>query len=258
YALPTGVQERYTNHQIDFDIIYGRYKLINPWQEVKVVLRQNHRWDNAIVNLKPTFVNEQQGRLEYQFFNFENNFKAHNEYRVFDTRSLHYTGIGVAKIDRSVSPFEVLLQVDKNRSGQVYSHEPDANGKRFFDNREFGSGDLDADYAWVTFQLQAAEEAPGPVYVFGALSDFQLKNDFRLQYNAELGLYTGRALLKQGYYNYLYAVKPASAAVANLQYFEGSYQQTENIYDLLVYYRPPGTRTDLVIGYEELFVNSIR
>jgi hypothetical protein len=38
-------------------------------------------------------------------------------------------------------------------------------------------------------------------------------------------------------------------------YFEGTHQETENQYDLLVYYRPPGTRTDLLIAYKSLDLN---
>jgi hypothetical protein len=39
-------------------------------------------------------------------------------------------------------------------------------------------------------------------------------------------------------------------------YFEGSHRETENQYDLLVYYRPPGSRADLLIGYQTVAVNS--
>jgi len=41
-------------------------------------------------------------------------------------------------------------------------------------------------------------------------------------------------------------------------YFEGSFNNTENRYDILVYYRPPGSRSDLLIGYQEVNVNSRR
>ncbi|MEJ7666932.1 MAG: hypothetical protein WKG07_49225 [Hymenobacter sp.] len=38
-------------------------------------------------------------------------------------------------------------------------------------------------------------------------------------------------------------------------YFEGTHQETENRYDLLVYYRPPGVRTDLLIAYRSVDLN---
>jgi hypothetical protein len=92
--------------------------------------------------------------------------------------------------------------------------------------------------------------------VLGALTDWQLKDEFKLTYSEEKGLYTGSALLKQGYYNYSFAVAGGAGNPANEVYFEGSHQQTENQYDLLVYYRPPGTRADLLIGYQATAMNS--
>ena len=118
---------------------------------------------------------------------------------------------------------------------------------RYFESREFGNGDVNADYADVTFQLKVKEPAPGPVYVLGALSDWQLKEAFRLTYDEATQLYTGRALLKQGSYHYYYALSTGATTPPNCAYFEGSHYETENQYDLLVYYRPPGTRTDLII-----------
>ena len=48
----------------------------------------------------------------------------------------------------------------------------------------------------------------------------------------------------------------ARGAAPTEVYFEGSHQETENQYDLLVYYRPPGTRADLLIGYQTVGVNN--
>ena len=93
------------------------------------------------------------------------------------------------------------------------------------------------------------------MYVLGALTDWQLKDEFRLTYDEATGRYTGHALLKQGYYNYSFAVAGAGGA-ADETYFEGTHNQTENQYDLLVYYRPPGSRADLLIGYQQTGFNS--
>jgi hypothetical protein len=163
----------------------------------------------------------------------------------------------MAKLDQAASPREVLLAPEASRNGQNYTQYDDINGQRVFDNREYGNGETNGDYANTTFQLRAEQPAPGPVYVFGALTDWQLKDEFRLTYDAEAQQYTCKALLKQGYYNYYYVVAKQGAAPDNV-YFEGSHQETENQYDLLVYYRPPGTRADLLIGYKSININSRR
>lgn len=254
-GLAPGGTARYEMQQIDFGIRYGAYPLVNPAVETRVVLRQNFRWDNARYNLRPTFVRDADQQLDYQYFNFENAFPALNEFRFVDVRSVRTTGVGVERIDVQASPRNVLLLPEAPRAGRTYSQYEDADGQRVFENREYGNGDTNADYVWTNFRLRAESPAPGPVYVFGALTDWQLKSDFKLAYNAEQQEYTGRALLKQGYYNYYYVVGQAGAPAPDATYFEGSYQLTQNQYDILVYYRPPGTRTDLIIGYRPLVVN---
>ncbi|RYU77792.1 type IX secretion system plug protein [Hymenobacter persicinus] len=254
-GIPVAGAERYTMQQVDFAINYGGLNLVNPAQEVKVMLRQNFRWDNAKYNLRPTFVRDADRRLEYQYFNFENAFAAGNEFRFFDLRSLRVMGAGMAQLDPNTSPRSVALTPETTRNGQAYSQYDDINGQRVFENREYGNGATNGDYANVTFQLRAEQQAPGPVYILGALTDWKLKDEFRMSYDPETQQYSAQVLLKQGYYNYTYVVaKPG--AVPDGVYFEGSHQETENQYDLLVYYRPPGTRADLLIGYQAIDINS--
>jgi hypothetical protein len=251
-----GVDARYAYQQLNFAINYGAVELLNPVSEVKVVLRQNYRWDNAHYNLRPTFVRDAERVLEYQYINYENAFPGLSEYRYFDARSLQANGLGVARLLRQGNPVQVELLEEATRGGLAYNQYEDANGQRVFENREFGNGEINGDYALVSFNLKAPQPAPGPVYILGALSDWQLKDEFRMTYDSLKQRYTGRALLKQGYYNYSYAVAPKVAgAVPNEVYFEGTHTETENNYDLLVYYRPPGSRTDLLIAYQTLDLN---
>ena len=254
--LAGGQADRYAYQQLDFRINYSAVELVNPSQEVHVVLRQNFRWDNAHYNLRPTFVRDAERVLEYQYFNFENAFPGLSEYRYFDTRSIQANGLGVDRLLRQSNPVEVDLLAETSRAGLAYNQYVDANGQRVFQSREYGDGAINGDYANTFFTLKAAQPAPGPVYIFGALSDWQLKDEFRMQYDSVQQRYTGHALLKQGYYNYDYAVASSVAGVAPDEiYFEGTHTETENQYDLLVYYRPPGTRTDLLIAYQAIDFN---
>ena len=254
--LAGGIDARYAYQQLNFNINYSAVDLVNPAAEVKVVLRQNFRWDNAHYNLRPTFVRDAEKVLEYQYFNYENAFPGLSEYRYFDTRSLQANGLGVAQRDIRANPIQVALQPEATRNGQAYNAYVDANGQRVFENREYGNGAVNGDYAQVTFTLNAPTPAPGPVYIFGALSDWQLRDELRMRYDSVQQRYVGRALLKQGYYNYDYAVAPKQAGAAPDElYFEGTHQETENQYDLLVYYRPPGLRADLLIAYQSIDLN---
>lgn len=251
-GAPLGPRGRETRQPVEFNVFYADYELLNPAVDVKAVLRQNFRWDNAKYLSRPTYIHDAQRRLEYVFFEPQELFLGLSEFRAFDTRSLNFKGVGVSQINLEANPPEVLLEPDGNRAGIAYTQYPDANGKRIFGNRQYGNGDVNADYAWVNFTLKAPEAA-GEVYLQGELSNWGQMPEARMAYDAGLGAYRGRMLLKQGYYNYYYTLR--TAAGTNESFFEGSHFETENDYDILVYYRPPGARTDLLVGYERLTFN---
>ncbi|WP_242918397.1 DUF5103 domain-containing protein [Pontibacter liquoris] len=251
---PVGPGGRETRQPVEFNVFYPDFPIVNPTVDVKAVMRQNYRWDNA-KSYRPTYVRDDQRRLEYVFFDPKDQFKGLSEFRVFDTRSLNFNDVGVQGINLQANPIEVNLEPDKSRQNAVYSQDPDINGQRIFGNKQYGNGEVNGDYTWVDFELNAPEAVPGPVYVLGALTDWRLQNDAKLTYDAARGVYAGRLLLKQGYYNYYYTLKPANAVATDESYFEGSHFETDNNYDILIYYRPPGTRADLLVGYQELFFN---
>ncbi len=253
-GAPLGPQGRETRQPVEFNVFYADYELVNPAAEVKAVMRQNFRWDNAKRLTRPTYVQDAQRRLEYVFFEPNEIFKGLSEFRAFDTRSLNYKGIGVDEIDLQQNPAVVYLHTDKSRSGLAYSQDPDVNGKRIFGNRQYGNGDVNGDYTWVDFELQVSEKVPGEVYLQGELTNWRPTADAKLTFDPERQAYTGRMLLKQGYYNYYYTLKSGSATPDD-SYFEGSHFETGNTYDILIYYRPPGSRADLLIGYDQLFFN---
>jgi hypothetical protein len=75
--------------------------------------------------------------------------------------------------------------------------------------------------------------------------------DAKMEFNAEKGAYEKTLFLKQGFYNYSYVTLPAKRSNDPISFenTEGNYQSTENVYMVLVYYRPFGGRSDELIGY---------
>jgi hypothetical protein len=257
-GLPPGGNSRQFQ-QLDFSIAYGAMPIVNPMQAIQVRLRQNNRWDNAKFSLQPTFIRELERRLDYQFFNFESAFPGSNEFRFFDSRSLRAGGFNIAVLDPTTNPRSVVLVPERARQSVSYEQYNDINGYFLTDSREYGSGDTNADYATTTFQFRPEPDTDSPiagdVYVVGQMTDWQLRPEFKLTFDAANKIYTGSALLKQGYYNYLFGVKAPNKSV-DFQVLEGSRFETENQYDIFVYYRAPGTRYDQIIGYQALGVNS--
>jgi hypothetical protein len=86
------------------------------------------------------------------------------------------------------------------------------------------------------------------VYVFGELSDWQLKPEFKMEYSHEARAYYCETVLKQGYYNYQYVVLDHRTGAPDPDGLEGNWHETGNLYTLLVYFHPFGSRYDRLMG----------
>ncbi|MCV9388704.1 type IX secretion system plug protein [Reichenbachiella ulvae] len=244
YRASTSVRFRQSNQQIDFAINYTAMDVTNPMREFKVVLRQNNRWDNAIFDLQPTSDNRANSTLEYRHFNAENNFKGGNEFRFFDIRVYNFRGINVSRIDKDNKRIDAYLATSESRGNSVYSQSrQDMNGSFFIMTNETGASYLEADYIHVHFDLKTSQ-VPQEVYAIGAFNDWAKNESSRLTYNPQAQSYQGVALLKQGYYDYMYWVDGDDPYL-----FENSFYQTENEYDILVYYRGFTDLADRVVGF---------
>ncbi|MBK5279020.1 MAG: DUF5103 domain-containing protein [Bacteroidia bacterium] len=240
-----------SNQQLNFILNYQRANIINPMESVHVVIRQNQRWDNARMDVKPSFVRESSKQLEYRFFDQDQHFTAGNEFRFVDFRSLNSPGENTGKIDRTVKPNRLTIQLDKSRGGQAYARYADANGRYEIENFDFGDAVTSANYVETIFSL-LSNKIEGDVYVMGAFNNWIREDENRMAYNPGKGIYEAKILLKQGFYNYQYAVESKSLPS---DYFEGSHFETENVYEVLVYYRPFQPNADLLLGYFVLPVN---
>ena len=248
---------RFSHQQIDFTVQYGDYPIYNPREMVKVVLRQNGRWDNAYYNLQPMFLREEDRTLDYHFFNNENLFPGLNEYRGFDLRSIRFQGQNMANVTYNNEKAVAYVMPDQSRNKRNLSQYIDINGRFIIENYETRRGAVEADYVEVNFTLDLKEPPDGDVYLFGMLTDWEIKPAFKMNANEAKTQFKVMAKLKQGFYNYSYVVvKPGKAPDEAI--LEGCYSQTENRYDILVYFRPVGGRYDQVLGYADIDYNKMR
>ncbi|WP_247233820.1 DUF5103 domain-containing protein [Telluribacter sp. SYSU D00476] len=253
-----GIQEQFSHQQIDFSIDYKSYRLISPQTDLKVVIRKNFRWDNAKTGFKPTNVRPFDQVLEYQFFNLENTFQGGNEYRYFDSRTLAARGFGIYEIERLGEFTRLILSRDEPRATGGYLSMDDFNGQYIVDHRESGNGSVEADYTPVVFTLRMPEMPGAALYVNGAFNLWLLNDLNRMTYNRDLQAYNAVILLKQGVVNYNYAVVEKGSKSPDEGQIEGNYVNTENDYDILVYFRPPAGRSDLLVGYRTVEWNRRR
>ena len=245
----TVVSLRETHHEIDFSINYPAVKVANPFEDIKIVLRQNNRWDNAIYGLKPLFLKENMLEYDYEDGNL---FPAGNEFRNFDVTTLRMQTLYVRNIVQSDNGFTAVLMEDRSKSADRYVVEPDINGNRLIRNQHVSNSDLEAEYVSVKFRLKHELLANGNFYVFGSLSDWRCTRENMMTYNPDENAYEALLYLKQGYYNYEYVFVQDGKKVCDETLVEGSHYETENQYCIMVYYRPMGGRYDRLVNYTPL------
>ncbi|HEX5552344.1 MAG TPA: DUF5103 domain-containing protein [Chitinophagaceae bacterium] len=240
-----------THQKVNFSVSLQGINVNNALSQVKVFILQNGRWDNAIDNLKPTFIKGDE--LEY---NTENDciFPAGKEWRWADLRSFRLQTERVARIDYGKSRTSVILLPDYNRSHERYLYRRDLDGHYYSAILEQGyNPDFEGDYASVHFTFKSPTPFAGSdVYVFGELTNYECNASNRMTYNGADGAYECTLFLKQGYYNYMYGVIPMGGHKLHMNNTEGNWWEAENNYIILVYYRPLGGRADELIGMRTL------
>jgi hypothetical protein len=243
------------NHEVDFTIFHDNLNIINPRQEIKVVIQQNNRWDNAIRNLKPLFIRDRQLIYDY---NRENVFAAGNEFRYFDNRTNRVNGENVLATEYHRPYYHKTLMTDEVRSNKRFFSYRDMNGRYVVESqdREVQDYDTECDYTFVHFTLPLESVLlGGSVNVFGALNNWNANKSNEMTWNFDTSAYELTMLLKQGYYNYMYVYVPQGSASADHTNLEGSFWETENDYQIFVYYHEFSGRYDRLVGYRQL--NSI-
>jgi len=234
--------------QLDIEVNLANYVVQDPASEVKLVVRQNNRFDNEVNNITPTFFNS--GKLS-----FINNkaliFEGGNEYRHFDISSFYAAGEGVDRIYFNREFYEAFLKEDLMQKSLTYISQPDANGRFIINFQEaFQDVQTEADYVQVHFSLLTDQPfLDGLVFIGGDYNYNLLDDSAQMQFDFDTQRYTKTLLLKQGGYSYQYWFLPKGKTAASAGKIEGSFWQTKNEYTVYFYHRAWGERYDRLIGY---------
>lgn len=246
--MATLARYRDFKQEVDLIINHQNYPIQDPFSDLRIVISQNRRWDNAITGLKPLFI-----RTPELVYNYEddNLFDGNNEFRFFDAKDLRYQSINVERIQIENGKTNLYLAQEEPRSYKRYYNQPDINGKRLIKRDDSRNSNLEADYINAHFKLKRSDRIQGgDLFVFGGLSDWELKEEFKMDYNEIEEVYQLKTVLKQGYYNYMYAFLPSGESKADLSIIEGTHSQTENDYYIFVYHRKNGEIYDRLVGFK--------
>ncbi len=231
----------------------GQINAFSP-QDLKVVIVQNNIWGSSSLIERPTIF-----RGNYFEYSDEEttSFPAGKEWRWIDLRSLRLMSERMVKLldSDTSSRVDVFVKPDGDRRNQIYVYYRDINGIFTIENRDNSNALWQSDYAWTHFTFippgNRAFEGKN-MYVFGELTNYAQDESSRMDFNEEKGVYEKALLLKQGYYNYSYITKPdrkQPGNAASLENTEGNYWGTENVYMVMVYFRPFGARADELVGF---------
>lgn len=239
-----GINSRW--QQVAMEVKYGGGLSVTDVQrQIYTVVMQNGRWDNAVVNAKPQFVMGDGLRWSH---NAQLVFEAGNEYRKFEMLDVRHANMGVEKIDWDGEAYHAYLWPDEPRGSYVF--DEDANGAFYIRNGDNRENSSTSEYVHVHFTLRSPR-LEGGVFVNGVWTNDQLAAPYKMLYDEGAQCYRLSLLLKQGYYSYQYVWQQSNGQIATVP-SEGSFYQTENRYQALVYYRKLGERADRLVGFAEI------
>ncbi|MFY0253759.1 DUF5103 domain-containing protein [Chitinophaga sp. 30R24] len=244
-----------TYQKINFEVNTGGLNIQNPFDQIKVVVLQNYRWDNALTGLKPQFISG--NTLKY---NAEQDciMPAGKEYRWIDLRSFRLQTERVKHSEYHANSTDVYAVPDVETGDKLYQFIKDNNGRYYLATLDDYDPNFEGDYASVHFSFASPEPYAGyDVYLFGEFTNYECNGDNKLTYNGTTRAYEGTFFLKQGYYNYIYGLvdRTVPNAKFNTDLTEGNYWEAENNYTILLYYRALGGRSDELVS--SITLNSI-
>ena len=231
---------------VSLDVLVDGVGSSDLMQDFIVVVRQNGRLDNESYLIRPTYVNG--NRLRYENRD-ELIFEGGNQYRSIDFSSRYTYGSGIDHIEFDRDMYHVVLEPDASRANNQEAYAMDVHGGYVVNLQRNDYPDTEADYMWVHFYYPA--EVPyleGRMYIIGDLTQNLVGGGSEMVYDASEKCYVRSLLLKQGGYNYVYALKVKNRDELSVMQTEGSFWQSRNRYEVMVYYRPFGARYDRLVG----------
>jgi len=220
-------------------------------QDLRVVVLQNNIWPTSVTLTRANIY-----RGDYFEYNDDaTTFPAGREWRWIDLRSMRLMSDRMEKLVDTSKRIEIFVKADAERKTRPYIYYRDVNGTFTLENQDGYNPEWQSDYGFVHFTyVPPGNQAYGgkDLYLFGELTNYSPDDAFRMVFNQERGVYEGTLFLKQGFYNYSYALLNANNNTIDRFSFadtEGNSDITENFYTVLVYYKPFGGRYDQLIGY---------
>ena len=209
--------------------------------KLKIIVIKNYNWSNSLIIEKPKFI-------------FSNNliyddiyFLGGNEFLNFDNSKINSTNYRIYK-STLTDLYNNFLIDDKERTNDIYEYNPDINGEFSVNASKNYDFDIENDYARVHFNFKnKIFDKNNNVYLLGRFNNFIANENYKFKYDKKKKTYKGSFLFKQGFYNYKYGYTN-SLEPNTINYFEGNFWQTENLYTVLIFHKKNNEKYFKLIG----------
>ncbi|MBR1448108.1 MAG: DUF5103 domain-containing protein [Prevotella sp.] len=241
-----GLNTRY--QQVAMTVLYGSLRVTRPDEQIQTLVMQNGREDNMKVNVKPNLTMPQSLKWEY---NRGLIFDAGNEYHKFEVLDPTHPTMGLATVrwDEDTRTWHALPVPCEPRRNYLY--DEDANGAFLLRNSDNYESERTSEYVYVHYRLQPARHyGDGQVVVSGRWAT-EAPEQYVMEYDEASQSYNATVMQKLGYYNYQLLLVDMDGTTHPLPE-EGSFYETENTYQALVYYKGTGERSWRLVGYQEI------
>ena len=244
----TDIDTNLCHQQVSFGLNYGSLSVTDPQEQLQTVVMQNSREDNWRWNVRPSAVS--QNGLEWKHRK-ELIFDGGNEYRKFEVLDPSHPTMGIDRISWDGEYFQAFPFISEPRPNYLY--DEDTDGSFYIRNSDNRENDITSDYVWVNYRLKSPYMTEGSVVIDGRWTT-EDPETYLMEYDEASKLYTTSILQKLGYYSYQY-LWVTDDGMTHPLFSEGNFYQTENRYQVLVYYKGVGERTWRLVAFSQ---NTIR
>ena len=246
-----------TNTDIDLN---GRYQQVNMTvklnglkvtridEELQTFVMQNGREDNMKVNIKPNYITP-------QAFQWEHNrrliFEAGNEYHKFEVLDPRHLSMGLADVmwDKETNTWHAVPYPCEQRRSYLY--DEDTDGAFLLRNSDNYDAERTSEYVYVHYFLKPLREYSDAHIVLNGRWTTEPLDNYIMQYDEAEQVYKLTVMQKLGYYNYQLLLMDYDGTTHTLPE-EGSFFETENKYQALVYYKATSERAWRLVGFQEI------
>lgn len=246
----TDIDIRHSHQQIELAVDYSPLRAVDARRQIKGYVLQNRRWDNAVTLPEASRISQK--LLEWTHCR-DLIFDGGNEYHKFEILDIHRNSMNVESNVWEGDQWHTILWQDYNRPSYVYDET--ANGAFYIRNSDNSENDVTSEYVQVHFLLQSPP-LPQQLFVNGEWTCDRFLPQYEMHYDHERKLYEAVVPLKYGYYSYQYLTLGSediskdgvNTTPPSIPPTEGSFYETRNNYDALIYYRGTNDRADRLVG----------